>query len=123
VFQQAYKRELSLSRLISLFSLIAVFISIAGVFGLVVFESEYKRKEIGIRKVLGSTTFAILVMFNKRYTRILLLCFVAAVPISRYAIGSWLQNFAYKTPMYWWVFALSFLAVTMITTTTVTFQS
>ncbi|MDH6304548.1 putative ABC transport system permease protein [Parabacteroides sp. PF5-5] len=123
VINDLYIKERSLTSLITWFSLIAVLISIVGVFGLVVFESEYKRKEVGVRKVLGSTTAEILAMFNKRYVRILTVCFIVAAPIAWYAVHTWLQSFAYKTPMYWWVFALSFLIVTMITTATVTFQS
>ncbi|MDL2222261.1 ABC transporter permease [Parabacteroides sp. OttesenSCG-928-N08] len=123
VINDLYIKEQSISALITWFSLIAVLISIVGVFGLVVFESEYKRKEIGVRKVLGSTTAEILAMFNKRYIRILAICFLVAAPIAWYAVNSWLQGFAYKTPIYWWVFALSFLFVTMITSATVTFQS
>jgi putative ABC transport system permease protein len=123
ILQALYDKESNMTLLITWFSLIAVLISIVGVFGLVVFESEYKRKEIGIRKVLGSTTSEILAMFNTRYVKILTICFVVAVPLAWYTIDSWLQSFAYKTPVYWWVFALSFLVVTMITTATVTFQS
>lgn len=76
VFNGLYEKERSLSSLITLFSLIAIFISVVGVFGLVVFDSEYRKKEIGIRKVLGSTTEEIIVMFNKTYIRILCVCFV-----------------------------------------------
>lgn len=123
VLNAAYAKEKNLSTLISLFSLIAVFISIVGVFGLVVFESQYRRKEIGIRKVMGSTVAQILVMFNKTYFRILVICFVMSAPIAYYAIYRWLENFAYKTPMYGWVFAVAFLLVSSITALTVTFQN
>ncbi|MDH6304549.1 putative ABC transport system permease protein [Parabacteroides sp. PF5-5] len=123
ILKDLYDKESSLTLLITIFSLIAVLISIVGVFGLIVFESEYKRKEVGVRKVLGSTTGEILAMFNTHYIKILALCFLAASPIAWYAIENWLENFAYKTPMYWWVFALSFLIVTTITIATVTFQS
>lgn len=123
VLNAAYAKEKNLSTLISLFSLIAVFISIVGVFGLVVFESQYRRKEIGIRKVMGSTVSQILMMFNKTYFRILVICFVLSAPVAYYAIYRWLENFAYKTPMYWWVFAVAFLAVSAITALTVTFQN
>ncbi len=123
VLQRLYEKETSLSSLISLFSMIAIFISIVGVFGLVVFDSECRRKEVGIRKVLGSSTIGIIVMFNKAYFRILLICFVIAVPLAWYAVHSWLENFAYKTPIYWWVYLLAFVAVGIITTCTVTFQN
>lgn len=123
VLHTAYAKEKNLSTLISLFSLIAVFISMVGVFGLVVFESQYRRKEIGIRKVMGSTVSQILVMFNKTYFRILVVCFALSAPVAFYAIRRWLENFAYKTPMYWWVFAIAFLLVSLITVLTVTFQN
>jgi len=123
VIQKLYENERRFSSLIILFSLIAVFISIVGVFGLVVFESEYRRKEIGVRKVLGSTIREILILFNKTYIRILLVCFLMAAPVAWYAVQKWLENFAYKTPLSWWVFLLSFLIVSLITSCTVTFQS
>jgi putative ABC transport system permease protein len=123
VLQQLYEKETKLSLLISLFSLIAIFISIVGVFGLVVFDSECRRKEIGIRKVLGSSTVGIIAMFNKTYIKMLLICFVIAAPLAWYAVRRWLENFAYRTPMYWWVYLLAFIAVAAITVLTVTIQN
>lgn len=123
ILNNLYMKETSFATLITWFSLIAVLISMVGVFGLVVFESEYRRKEIGIRKVMGSTTTQILAMFNKRYVRILVICFVLAAPIAWYAVSRWLENFAYRTPLHWWVFLLSFVLITTITIATVTFQS
>ena len=123
VVQRMYEKEIALSSLITLFSLIAIFISIVGVFGLVIFDSECRRKEIGIRKVLGASVFDIVLMFNKAYFRILIVCFVVAVPLAWYAVTRWLENFAYKTPMYWWVYLLAFAAVGIITAATVTFQN
>jgi len=123
VLQRLYEKETALSALISLFSLIAIFISIVGVFGLVVFDSECRRKEIGIRKVLGASVMGIIFMFNKMYFRILAICFIVAAPLAWYAVNRWLQNFAYKTPMYWWVYLLSFVVVSVITVSTVTFQN
>jgi len=123
ILQRLYEKETALSTLISLFSLIAIFISIVGVFGLVVFDSECRRKEIGIRKVLGASTMGIIIMFNKAYFKILIICFVVAAPLAWYAVTRWLENFAYKTPMYWWVYLLAFVAVGIITAATVTFQN
>jgi putative ABC transport system permease protein len=123
VLQRLYEKETALSSLITLFSLLAIFISIVGVFGLVVFDSECRRKEIGIRKVLGASTIGIIVMFNKGYFKILAVCFVIAAPLAWYAVNRWLENFAYKTPMYWWVYLLAFVAVAIITAATVTFQN
>jgi len=123
VMDRTYKKERNMTYLISLFGLIAIFISIVGVFGLVVFDSECRTKEIGVRKTLGSTTVEILLLFNKTYIRILALCFVIATPIAWYIVSKWFENFAYNIPMYWWVFAIAFIVVTLITVFTVTYQN
>ena len=123
ILNNLYKRELSIGWLISLFSLIAVFISVVGVLGLVIFESEYRKKEIGLRKVHGATTSQILLMFNKVYVRILIVCFVLAIPVAYYGVNRWMVYFAYKIPMYWWVYAVAFVVVPVITFLTVTFQN
>ena len=123
VLQQLYEKEIALGSLITLFSLLAIFISIVGVFGLVIFDSECRRKEVAIRKVLGASVTGIILMFNKAYFRILAVCFVVAAPLAWYAVHRWLQHFAYKTPMYWWVYLLAFAAVGIITAVTVTFQN
>ena len=123
VLNTLYEKEENLSSLITLFSLIAVFISMVGVFGLVVFDSQYRKKEIGIRKIMGSTTSEILIMFNKTYIYILCICFALAAPVAYYAIHKWLENFALKTPVYWWGFMLAFLLVFCLTILTVTFQN
>ena len=123
VLQQLYEKERAVGSLITLFSAMAVFISIVGVFGLVLFDSEYRRKEIGIRKVFGSSTRQILTMFSRTYLRIVAVCFVIAAPVAYYGVTRWLEHFAYRTPLRWWVFVLSFVAVTAVTLATVTFQN
>lgn len=121
--QTAYVKERNLSSLITLFSIIAILISLVGVFGLVVFESGHKRKEIGVRRVFGATIQDILISFNRTYIKLLFICCILAIPISYYLINRWLAGFAYKTPMYWWVFVCAFLGVCLITLLTVTFQN
>jgi putative ABC transport system permease protein len=123
ILDAVYRQETNLGMLITIFSLIAVLISIVGVFGLVVFDSEYRRKEISLRKVFGSTSAEILMLFGKGYILILSICFVVASPIAWYAVSRWLENFAYRTPMYWWVYACAFIAVLMLTIATVTVQN
>ena len=123
VLQRLYEKERSLISLISLFSMIAIFISIVGVFGLVVFDSECQRREIGIRKVYGASIYGIILLFNKAYFRIFVICFVIAAPLATYAVNRWLHNFAYKIPMYWWVYLFAFVVLGIITLGTVTFQN
>lgn len=123
VFNELYHKEENLRSLITVFSLLAIIISLVGVFGLVVFDTQYRRKEIGIRKVHGATIHEVLEMLNRSYVYIVLICFIITVPIGYYAIGKWLESFAYKTPMYWWVYLLALIVVLAITIVTVTYQS
>ena len=123
VLDNAYRNELRFTRQILLFSLLAIVISMIGVFGLTMFESEYRRKEIGIRKIFGSTTGEILRMFNRRYLYILIGCFVVAAPFGWWIGQHWLEGFAERTPIRAWIFLASFLLVTAITMITVTVQS
>lgn len=123
VLNNTYQKEKKLSVLITTFSLIAILISIVGVFGLVIFESEYRRKEISIRKVMGSSINEILLLFNKTYIKILVVCFMLATPLSYYMINRWLENFAYRTPMHWWIFLTSGVIISLIVIVTVSWQS
>lgn len=123
VLDANYRNELRFTKQILLFSLIAIAISLTGVFGLTMFESEYRRKEIGIRKIMGSSTTQILYMFNRRYILILTGCFIVAAPFGWWIGQHWLQGFAEKTPVSPWIFILSFLLVTLITILTITVQS
>ena len=121
--EKSYHQERLFTQQILLFSLLAILISIIGVFGLTMFESEYRRKEIGIRKVFGSSTKEILMMFWKRYLYILLGCFVVAAPIG-YLLGQhWLEGFAVRTAISPLLFLVSFLLIALITLLTVTYQS
>ena len=123
VLDNAYRNELRFTKQILLFSLLAIVISVIGVFGLTMFESEYRRKEIGIRKIFGSTTGEILRMFNRRYLYILIGCFIVAAPFGWWIGQHWLEGFAERTPIRAWIFLTSFLLVTAITMITVTVQS
>ena len=123
IFNHLYRKEENLRSLVTVFSLLAIIISLVGVFGLVVFETQYRRKEIGIRKVHGATVGEILLMFNKAYLRIVGICFVIAAPIAWQGVRMWLAGFAYKTPIHGWVFLIALLIVTVITLLTVSFQN
>ena len=123
VLEESYRQERLFTQQILLFSLLAILISIIGVFGLTMFESEYRRKEIGVRKVFGSSTREILLMFNRRYLYILLGCFAVAAPLG-YLVGQhWLEGFAVRTAISPLLFVVSFLLITLITMLTVTYQS
>ena len=123
ILNNLYQKEQTLGKLISLFGLMAILISIVGVFGLVLFETQYRRKEIGIRKINGATTGQILLMFNKTYIRIVSVCFIISIPIAWMGTQQWLENFAYKTPLHLWVFIVAFLIILSVTIGTVTFRN
>ena len=123
ILNNLYQKEQTLGKLISLFGIMAILISIVGVFGLVLFETQYRRKEIGIRKINGATTGQILLMFNKTYIRIVSVCFIISIPIAWMGTKQWLENFAYKTPLHLWVFIVAFLIILSVTIGTVTFRN
>ncbi len=120
---RSYYKEENLSKLITLFTVLAIIISLMGVFGLVMFETEYRRKEIGVRRVNGATVHEILAMFNVKFVRIVLICFVVAAPLSWFIMDRYLEDFAYRVPLYVWVFVLALLAVLAVTVGVVTLRS
>lgn len=121
--QKAYSKEKNLSILFSLFGLAALFISLSGVFGMVVFDSENKRKEIGVRKVFGSTTKQILNLFAKYYLIVLCACFLAAIPITIFGLKRWLSEFPVHTTLDWYVFIGVFIMIAIVTMSIVLLQN
>ena len=109
--------------LVAVLCLLAVILSLVGVFGLVIFESQGREKEIAVRRVFGSTVGQILWMFNSSFIHMVLVCFVLSTPLAYYGITLWLQGFAYKTPLHLWVFLVALLIILILTVLTVTFQS
>ena len=118
-----YQTEDKLSTLVTMFSVLSIVISIIGVFGLVLFETQYKRHEIGIRRVHGASSVGIIKMFNRKYLYIVAICSVIAIPISYFIIDRWMQQFAYRCEMSLWVYAVAVAAVAIITMATVTIRS
>lgn len=94
-----------------------------GVFGLVFFETQHRKKEIALRRVLGASVESILLMFCKKYSLIVLICFVIAAPLSWIFIHRYFSNFAYHTTISWWVFALALFIVLAITVVIVVVRS
>lgn len=121
--EQQYQKEEKLSSLITLFTMLSILISVIGVFGLVLFETQYRRKEIGIRRVHGSSVVSILKMFNIMYLRIVAICSLVAVPVSYLLIDHWSQQFAYRAKLAVWVYLLAIVIVVVITVATVTIRA
>ena len=122
LMENIYRNERHMQQTLLLFSGLAVLIALSGVFGMTLFECNYRRKEIGLRKIMGATSRQIVRMFCLQYGRILLVGFVVAAPVAWYAVYYYLQNFAYKTPIHWWLFLAAFVLIGGITLLTVWFQ-
>lgn len=118
-----YQREDKLSTLIAMFSVLSIVISIIGVFGLVLFETQYRRREIGIRRVFGASVGGILQMFNRKYLYIVAICSAVAIPVSHYIISRWMEQYVYRVEMSWWIYMLAVGAILLITIVTVSFRS
>lgn len=118
-----YKAESNLSKLLSIFAITVILIAIMGVYGLIAFNSKYRSKEIAIRKVQGSTIEQIMILLNRGMLTQFIIAFVIATPTAYYIVDKWLEQFAYKTPIYWWIFLLGALIVLLITILTVSIQS
>ncbi len=114
------QRILSLSRY---FAFLAIFISCLGLFGLAAFNTELRTKEIGIRKVLGSSSLEILKLLSSDFMKLIVLSIALAIPIAWYAMNDWLLQFAYKITIGWWVFAVSGILAIVIAMITISFQA
>ena len=118
-----YKAEDKLSKQITAFTLVAIILSLMGVFGLVLFETQHRKKEIAIRRVLGAGMGDVLRMFCWKYSLIVIVCFVIAAPVSWIIIDNYLSNFAYRTSLDWWVFAVALAVVLAVTIAVVVTRS
>lgn len=121
--QALYGKEDRLATIIALFAMLSVVIALMGVFGLVLFETQHRRREIAVRKVMGATTREILQMFNRRYVIVTLVCFVVAAPVAWWGVDVWMKQFAYRMPFAWWIYAVALAAVLALTVLTVTVRS
>jgi putative ABC transport system permease protein len=122
-YSDVYKKEFQLKKLLEAFTVIVLFISLLGMIAISLFITESKTKEIGIRKVNGATIKEIILMLNKDFLKWIGISFVIACPIAYYLMSLWLENFAYKTALSWWVFALAGIFTLLIALITVSWQT
>ena len=121
--EKLYTAEQRISGLFKYFSFVAIFISCIGLFGLSLFVIERRRKEIGVRKVNGARTAEVMILLNKDFIKWVIIAFIIACPAAWFTMHKWLENFAYKTALSWWIFALAGMLALGIALLTVSWQS
>ena len=122
-YQALYKTESRVADLSNYFGVLAILISCLGLFGLAAFTAEKRAKEIGIRKILGSSVLGIVRMFSSEFLKMVLAAIFIAIPIGYWASSRWLENFGYAIDLKWWYFALAGIAALLIAMITVSWQS
>ncbi len=122
-FQRQYAKEEKLNKAFLIAAFLAIGIACLGLFGLATYTAEQKVKEIGIRKVLGASLFQITTLLSTDFLKLVSLAFVIASPIAYYFMDKWLADFAYRTPIAWWIFALAGVSAVLIALLTVSWQS
>jgi len=122
-YARKFSDEVRVSRIVTVFALLAIFISCLGLFGLASYVAEQRTKEIGIRKVLGASIFSIWKMLTKEFFILVLLACVIAVPLAWYFLHGWLQQYDYRAELSWWIFIAAAAGSIMITLLTVGYQA
>ena len=122
-FLKLYESEQRQETIFTTFACIAIFIACLGLFGLSAFAISQRVKEIGVRKVLGANTGTIVTLLSKEFLKLVLIAAVIAFPVAWYAMHNWLQDFAYRIHIQWWVFVIAGCAALLIALATVSFQA
>jgi len=118
-----YQPELRFQRTFSLFAGCAIVICCLGILAMSLFSCQRRVKEIGIRKINGANITEVLIMLNMDFIRLVVIAFIIATPVAWYSMHKWLQHFAYKTELSWWIFVLAGLIAMGIALLTVSWQS
>lgn len=122
-YAHKFAAEERIGNLSAVFAGMAIFISCLGLFGLASFVAEQRTKEIGVRKVLGANLFSLWTLLSKQFVKLVLISFCIAIPVSFYGMNSWLQGYAYRENISWWIFGIAGLSILVITLLTVSYQS
>jgi putative ABC transport system permease protein len=122
-FKQTYQLEQKIGRVLAIFAGLTILVACLGLFGLATFTAEQRTKEIGIRKVLGASLTNIVTLLSRDFLKLVLLANILAWPLAGYVMHQWLQDFAYRVDLSWWVFALAGVAALVIALFTVSFQA
>jgi putative ABC transport system permease protein len=122
-FNNLYQAEQQTGQLFITFAVFAILIACLGLFGLVTYAAEQRTKEIGIRKVLGAGVGRIVAMLSKEFVRLVFIASCIGFPLAWWAMNQWLQSFAYRTNISWWVFGIAGITIMMIALVTISLQT
>jgi len=122
-YAQQYKSEVRFGKVFGTFALLALFITLLGILSLAAFSANQRKKEIGIRKVMGASVKQILILLSRNYTLLLMISFILAVPVTYYALNKWLNNFANRMEISIWIYIIPIIIVSVFSLITVAFQS
>jgi putative ABC transport system permease protein len=122
-FEQMYNAEDKLKSLLTIFTSIAIFVGCLGLFGLAAYTAERRRKEVGIRKVLGASTQGVVFLLSKDFIKLVVISLLIASPVAWYFMNKWLEDFAYRISISWWVFVIAAIVALSIAFITVSFQA
>lgn len=123
MFDQQYKNEQRFGKIVAVFSILTLFITCLGILGLTAYNINLRTKEIGIRKVLGASVASIVQLFSLDFVKLIFISMVIATPIAWYVMNLWLNDFAYRISIPWWVFAITGLTCVIVALATLSFQS
>lgn len=122
-FQRQYQKELKMQQFFGLAAALSIVIACMGLFGLAIFTAQKRTKEIGVRKALGAGVADVVMLLSKDFLKLVTIAVIAAIPIAWIAMNKWLENFAYRTTINWWIFLMAGLAAIVIALLTVSFRA
>ena len=123
LYNETYTKEKNMNLVLQIFAFLSILVACLGLFGLMTFTTEQRFKEIGIRKVLGSSTLQIVGMLAKDFLKLVVISMVIAFPVGYYLMDRWLQDFAYRIDIEWWIFGLAAMITVLIAFATISFKS
>jgi putative ABC transport system permease protein len=118
-FKEVYRTDAQITQMVGILAALAILISCLGLFGLASYSAERRIKEIGVRKVLGASISSIVNLLSRHFIKLVLIANLIAWPLAWFTVNRWMQDYAYRLPMSWWVFALSGIVALLIALVTV----
>jgi putative ABC transport system permease protein len=123
LFNKTYATEQKTGTILNIFAVLTIFVACLGLFGLATYTAEQRRKEIGIRKVLGASVMGVTKMLSKEFLKLVFIASCISIPVAWWAMNKWLQSFAYRINISWWIFVIAGFTALLIALITVSFQA